>query len=177
MASIGHLAVGMACGRAFSKDPTIAKRAAFAFAIISIWPDVDAVGFLFGIDYGDSLGHRGATHSLVLALFVGLCSYAVAARKSLPAVRTAVFGTVVAASHGLLDTMTYGGGLGCALLWPFSDTRFWAPIRFIPIAPIGLRLLSMRGLKVVLAEAVIFAPFWIYALWPRRARPSPTQPS
>jgi inner membrane protein len=168
MASIGHIAVGMAAGRAFTKDPVLWKKAALAFSVISIWPDVDAVGFLFGVSYGDTLGHRGATHSLLLALLVGLVSYAFAQRHGLSPARTAVFGTVVAASHGLLDTMTYGGGLGCALLWPFSDTRFWAPVRFIPISPIGLGLLSARGLRVMLAEVVIFAPFWIYAIWPRR---------
>jgi inner membrane protein len=169
MASIGHVAVGLAAGRAFTKDRTVARKAAIAFSVISLWPDVDALGFLFGVDYGDQLGHRGATHSLLVALLVGLGCYAFAVRRGLPAARTWLFGTVVAASHGLLDTMTYGGGLGCALLWPFSDTRFWAPVRFIPVAPIGLHILSARGLRVMAAEVVIFAPFWIYALWPRRA--------
>jgi hypothetical protein len=28
-------------------------------------------------------------------------------------------------------------------------------------------MLSMRGLRVVLAEVVLFAPFWLYAFWPR----------
>jgi inner membrane protein len=167
MASIGHIAVGMAAGRAFTRDPALWKKAAFAFSVISIWPDVDAIGFLFGVPYRDSIGHRGATHSLLLAGLVGLGCYAFAQRRGLPKARTALFGTVVAASHGLLDTMTYGGGLGCALLWPFSDARFWAPLRFIPVSPIGLGLLSTRGVKVMRAELVLFAPFWIYALWPR----------
>jgi inner membrane protein len=168
MASIGHIAVGMAAGRAFTDDRVLWRKAALAFSIISIWPDVDAIGFLFGVPYGDPIGHRGATHSLLLALLVGLGCYAFAQRRGLPPMRTALFGTVVAASHGLLDTMTFGGGLGCALLWPFSDTRFWAPVRFIPVSPIGLGLLSTRGVKVMLAELVLFAPFWIYALWPRQ---------
>jgi inner membrane protein len=168
VASLGHIAVGMACGRAFSRDRATAKRAMIVFSAISLWPDIDAIGFLVGIGYGDSLGHRGATHSLLVALFVGLASYAYAQRKDLPPKRTAVFTTIVAASHGLLDTMTYGGGLGCALFWPLSDARFWAPVRFIPIAPIGLRLLSARGLYVMAAELVLFSPFFLYALWPRR---------
>lgn len=168
MASIGHLAVGMAAGRAFSRDRAVAKKAMIALSVVSLWPDVDVLGFLFGISYGDPLGHRGATHSLAIAALVGLMSYAYAQRNALPPARTAAFTTVVAASHGLLDAMTFGGGLGCALLWPFSDARFWAPLRFIPIAPIGIALISVRGLKVMLAELVIFAPFWIYALWPRR---------
>lgn len=171
MASIGHIAVAMAAGRAYSPDRTIARKAALAFTVVSLWPDADAVGFLVGIQYADPLGHRGASHSLVLAAFVGLAAYAFAQRRSLPAKRTAIFATVVAASHGLLDTLTYGGGLGCALLWPLSDARFWAPIRVIPIAPIGLHLFSATGLYVMLVELVIFAPFWIYALAPRRKQP------
>ena len=171
MASIGHAFVGMAAARAYTKDPALAKKATLAFVAVSLWPDVDAVGFLFGVRYSDDLGHRGATHSLALAALVGLIGYAVAVRRKLPPLRTALLVGAVAASHGLLDTMTYGGGLGCALLWPLSSHRFWAPalIRVIPIAPIGLGLLSSVGLRVMMAEVLIFAPFWIYALWPRRA--------
>jgi inner membrane protein len=172
MASIGHIAVGLAMGRAYSRDPQIARRAAIGLTLVSLWPDVDAVGFALGVGYGESLGHRGATHSLVVALAVGLAGYVFAERRGLPARRTAAFVTLVAMSHALLDTMTYGGGLGCALLWPLSDARFWSPVRFIPIAPIGARLISSRGLWVMLSEVVIFLPFWLFALWPRRKRAS-----
>jgi len=171
MASIGHVAVGLAAGRAFTKDPARAKQAMWLFAIVSLWPDVDVVGFLFGVRYGDPFGHRGATHSLAMALVAGALCGVFARRRGWPPLRTAIVGTVVAASHGLLDTMTYGGGLGVALLWPFSTARFWAPaaLRIIPIAPIGLGILSPIGVKVMLAELFVFAPFWIYAFAPRRA--------
>ncbi len=170
MPSIGHIAVGMASGRAYTDDPRLARKAMVAFSIVSILPDADAVGLLLGIPYGASLGHRGASHSLVVALFFGLASYVFAERRGLPPRRTALFTAVTAASHGLLDTLTYGGGYGCALLWPFSDHRFWSPVRFIPIAPIGAYLLSPTGLRVMATELLIFAPFWLFALMPRRAR-------
>ena len=144
------------------------KKAAFAFSVISLWPDIDAVGFLVGIPYQAPLGHRGATHSLLVAMVVAFACRLYASSHDLPVARTTAFGFIAAASHGLLDTMTYGGGLGCALLWPFSDVRFWAPIRFIPIAPIGLGLLSPWGLRVMATEVVLFSPFWLYALWPRK---------
>lgn len=55
-------------------------------------------------------------------------------------------------SHGLLDTLTTGGK-GVALLWPFSDERFFAPLQFIRVSPIGVgRFLSERGLAVLLSE-------------------------
>jgi inner membrane protein len=83
--------------------------------------------------------------------------------------RAALVAAAVVASHPLLDTMT-DGGLGCALLWPFSNERFFAPWRPIPVAPIGPAFLSARGLRIALIELVAMSPFLIYALWPRRAR-------
>ena len=35
--------------------------------VSSILPDADVVGFAFGIEYGDLLGHRGFSHSLMFA--------------------------------------------------------------------------------------------------------------
>ena len=87
-------------------------------------------------------------------------------RWRLDPTRTGLFVGAVGVSHGLLDTLTFGGGLGVALLWPFTAHRFWAPIRFIPVAPIGMDMFSQYGLLVVISELVIFSPFWIYALWP-----------
>jgi len=78
-----------------------------------------------------------------------------------------VLGALVLASHGVLDAMTTGG-LGAALLWPFTDARYFAPWRPIPVAPIGGGMLSLRGLYVVAVEAVLFLPFLLYARWSRR---------
>ena len=36
-------------------------------AACSIIPDLDVIGFKFGIRYGDMLGHRGLTHSIFFA--------------------------------------------------------------------------------------------------------------
>lgn len=68
-------------------------------------------------------------------------------------VRTGLIGLGVARSHLLLDTLT-DGGLGCALLWPFSTERFFAPWTPLPVAPIGRAFLSAEGVRV--------APSW----WP-----------
>jgi inner membrane protein len=103
--------------------------------------------------------------SLVLAALIGV----VAHRLRKPVLQTTLLAALVLASHGVLDALT-DGGRGCALFWPFSDTRHFAPYRPIPIAPIGFAFLSRRGLHVALAELVIFAPVFAYALWPRRRR-------
>ena len=168
MASIGHIAVGMEAGRAFAPDPRRSRKAMILFSLLSLWPDLDVIGFAFGIHYGDSFGHRGATHSVAAALLVGYAARVFAPRWNLPKNRTALFTTLVGLTHPLLDTLTYGGGLGCALLWPFSIQRFWAPLRFIPIAPIGFGIFTSGGFYVMAVEVVIFAPFWLYALRSRR---------
>lgn len=72
------------------------------------------------------------------------------------------------ASHGLLDALT-DGGLGIALLWPFTNERFFAPWAPIPVAPIGTGMLSSRGVYVVAFELMAFAPFWLWALRPQRS--------
>ena len=168
MASIGHLAVGAAFGRAFSKDDAVAKRAAALFCVVSMAPDLDSIGFLFRVPYESQWGHRGFTHSIFVALCVGVASFLFARWRALPVARTVIFTTLVALSHGLLDTLTYGGGLGCALLWPLDGERYWAPFRFIPVAPIGVHLFSPHGFYVIAVELFMFSPCVLYALRPRR---------
>jgi inner membrane protein len=160
MASLGHVAVGMAAARLHPSAPM--GRGMVLWSLLSLAPDADIVGFSLGVAYGDPWGHRGATHSLTLALVGGAVAFAVARRG-----RTALLLTAVLASHGLLDTLT-DGGLGAALLWPFSLTRFFAPWRPIPVAPIGLALFSPRGLYCAATELVMFAPLWLWALLSRR---------
>ena len=133
MASIGHVAVGLTAarqGRA-SRWPAL-----LFWSALSLFPDIDVVGFLRGVPYGAPWGHRGATHSLAFALAGGILVGLGARWLKWPVLRTMVVATLVLASHGLLDTLT-DGGLGAALLWPFSLTRFFAPWRPIPVAPIG----------------------------------------
>ena len=141
----------------------------FLLSAASLAPDADGVSFLFGIPYSAPWGHRGASHSLAFAVALGLAAGAAGRAAGLPFLRTALFATAAAASHGLLDSMT-DGGLGIALLWPFTNRRYFAPWTPIPVAPIGAGMLSRRGLEVIAAELLIFAPLWLYAFWPRRRR-------
>jgi inner membrane protein len=56
------------------------------------------------------------------------------------------------ASHGVLDTFTTGGK-GIALLWPFTEHRYFAPIQVIHVAPLSVsRFFSPRGITVMLSE-------------------------
>ncbi len=172
MASIGHVAVGIAAARATRPVGSILGRAVLLSAF-SLLPDLDVVGFAAGVPYRAPWGHRGATHSLAMAALVGLlCGVAlrIGARGPDATRRAWSAATVVAlvvATHGLLDAMT-DGGLGVALLWPFTMRRYFLPWRPIPVAPIGMAFFSVPGLRVAAVELLEFAPFLLYAFWPRR---------
>ncbi len=167
MPSIGHLAVGLAAARRTREASGF--RLPLLLCAVSLLPDADAIGFAYGVRYAAPWGHRGATHSLAFALGLALLAAPLSRFFKLSKLRLFTLVLCVAASHGLLDTLT-DGGRGIALLWPFKNTRFFAPWRPIPVAPIGARILSPRGVYVVGYELVLFAPLFIYAVWPRRAR-------
>src|SRR4029077_16064425 len=95
MASFGHLAVGLVAGRLHGGADSSARPRAtvgtmLAFAALAVLPDFDVVGVACGLSDGGPGGHRGASHSLVLAIAVGLVSALVARRFGWPVVRTVV---------------------------------------------------------------------------------------
>src|SRR5687767_10129714 len=122
MASIGHIAVGIASGRAFTpRDATRASllKACVAFSALAMMPDLDVIAFAFGIPYEHPWGHRGATHSFVFAFFVTAVAFVLAKPLKLPPVATALATLACVGTHGPLDALT-NGGLGAELFWPFS---------------------------------------------------------
>jgi inner membrane protein len=152
-----HAVVPFGIAAALGRE-RIPLRLTGAGALASILPDVDVIAFRLGIPYADAFGHRGASHSLTFALAVALI--AAALHERLGATRRAAFALVLAAaaSHPLLDALT-DGGLGVALLWPFSNDRFFAPFQPIHVAPISpRRLLTDRGLRVLTSEVL-----WVWA--------------
>ncbi len=107
-------------------------------AVCSIFPDLDVIGFQFGISYGDLLGHRGLSHSIAFALVLSLLVANVFIRKQKSS-RFAVFLFLFLCtlSHGILDAFT-DGGLGVAFFSPFSNTRYFFPWRPLKVSPIGI---------------------------------------
>lgn len=169
MAGIGHLAVGMAAARLYQSEKpadSLPFTAVLFWSALSFLPDSDVVGFALGVRYGDEWGHRGATHSIVFSLAIGVAVGLVALFNRRPAIRTGVTASLVVGSHAFLDTLT-DGGLGCALFWPFDLTRYFAPWTPIPVSPIGLGVLSPYGIFVALVELVYFAPLMWFAWRPR----------
>ena len=158
-----HPAVPLAIGWSLGRH-TISSRLLFAGVVAAVLPDLDVLAFRLGIPYAAEFGHRGFSHSLVFASLVAILG--TAAGPVLHATRRSAlaFLFVAAASHGILDTLT-NGGLGIALLWPFSTERFFAPFHPIEVAPLAVRrLLSPKGWHVLRSEILwVWLPLFVTA--------------
>ncbi len=170
MPSLGHLAVGLAAGRLHAGPGRPRLAPTLAFTALSMFPDLDVLARSLGAGRGSPWLHRGALHSLLVAATAGIAAALLSGGLGRSRARMAAAAALVAASHGILDTFT-GGGAGIMLLWPLSLERFLAPWHVLPAAPMGFRILSARGLDVLVLEAMWFAPFIVCALWPRALTP------
>ncbi len=150
-----HPAVPLALGLALGRK-TLSPRLIAAGAFASILPDFDSIAFKLGIAYADQFGHRGASHSLLFALAVGFIGAAAAPWLRTTRWRALWFIALCTASHPLLDALT-NGGLGVALLWPWSHERIFGPWRPIAVSPIGIGFFSGRGVRVLWSEL-----FWVW---------------
>lgn len=163
------LALRVAFGRA-----AVPPRLLAAGALAAVAPDFDSIGFALGIAYADAFGHRGASHSLAFAVAVGVLGALAARWLGTTRWRAFVVLAFCTASHPLLDALT-NGGLGVALLWPWSEARLFAPWRPIAVSPIGAGFFSLRGVAVLGSELVwVVAPLGALAMtgWAlRRAHP------
>lgn len=136
-------------------------------------PDLDVIGFHFGVHYGDFWGHRGFTHSLAFAaLLAGVATLLTRGTVCSRPGMIWFFLFLATASHGLLDAMT-NGGLGVAFFSPFDLRRYFLPFRPILVSPIGIdRFFSAHGMAVLASEALwIWIPCFalVAAVWAMRA--------
>lgn len=174
--AFAHAVAALSIGACFYRRE-IPKRVWVAGALCSVLPDIDVVGFRFGIHYGDFWGHRGFTHSLVFAGLLSATAAVLLSRRGKAAMRgfslfTYLF--LATASHGVLDAMT-NGGLGVAFFSPFNNSRYflpWRPIRVSPISP--TRFFGHRGFAVLQSEllwiwipALLFATLVLMWRWSR----------
>lgn len=168
MPTVGHLALGLAAARLQpgSRKGLLQRLALYAF--LGVAPDLDLVPIALGWGRFVPLGHRGATHSLAVA--VAVATLVALAWPGTSRLRTGCFAFVAIASHGLVDPLV-AGSYGTALLWPFSDAPFtWGGFQPLPGTPVGPELLEAYGFLHLAFEAALFAPFGLYALWPRSRR-------
>jgi len=146
------LAVGLGLG-----SSVIPARLLYAGIVACILPDFDVITFHLGLPYAHDLGHRGASHSFLFAAVIALLCATVFHFFRASARRTFSFIFISAVSHGILDAFT-NGGMGIAFFWPFSTTRYFAPIQVIEVSPLSLsRIFSVRFVEVMLSEL-----FWVW---------------
>jgi inner membrane protein len=141
-------------------------------ALLPMVPDLDA----FSLAPSNSpWGHRGLTHSLLFALWLGALAASLTFRylRTSFAWLTAVF-FAITASHGLLDALTRGGE-AIPFFWP-STARYgsWGPMPLPDIAlelpdPRRSRALRSEMLWVWLPTALVVGLVMVYRLH-KRAR-------
>src|SRR5438094_868741 len=123
---ITHPAVPLALS-GFLPQENVSPALLLAGAVCSIIPDLDVVGFRFGISYGDILGHCGFTHSLLFAVILAaLLMFTLFRNRAGKTWVILLFLFLSTLSHPLLDMLT-NGGLGVALFAPFIDERYFFP--------------------------------------------------
>ena len=153
--AISHAAVAAAAGIAFAPQAVSTRFWPLAL-VCSVLPDADVAAFAFGIPYHHHFGHRGFFHSpffaLILSLFVTVVFFREERLFSGRWVFYIIFFSLLTASHGILDAFT-NGGLGIALLSPFSSERYFSPFTPIAVSPIGIKaFLSQWGWSVLKSE-------------------------
>lgn len=146
-----HPAIPLALGVVLGPN-RISRRLLLAGMVASIVPDMDVIAFKLGIEYANQLGHRGASHSIVFALALGMLAALAAPWLNTKRWVAMAFVSVACVSHPLLDMLTTGG-LGAAIWWPFSDQRHFFPFQFIRVSPLTMgRFLGPAGLTVIKSE-------------------------
>jgi inner membrane protein len=149
---LAHAVAGVAIAQAAAPCSRRAEISLFA-AGCAMLPDIDVLGFRFGIRYGDLLGHRGFTHSLLFAVLVaGTVTLLLRHRDLAGDLRVLLCLFLATASHGVLDAFT-NGGLGVAFFAPFDRTRYFFPMRPILVSPLDLAaFVTRRGAEVLFSE-------------------------
>ncbi|TVZ56128.1 inner membrane protein [Lutibacter sp. Hel_I_33_5] len=170
MASVfGHAVAAIAIGSSFPKIKQSGKFWLICI-ICALLPDLDVIGFNFGISYSSFWGHRGFSHSIFFAVFNGLLVATIfyyslfkSDKKKFLLLSFCFFLCTI--SHSLLDALTTGGR-GVALLSPFDNTRYFFPWKVIKVSPIGIsKFFSEWGLKVLISELKwIGVPSLVYIL-------------
>lgn len=172
--AFSHAVAALSIGAGFYQ-PEMPKRIWIAGIACSVLPDLDTIGFRFGVPYGSFWGHRGFTHSLFFAVLLAGVAYVIAARRAGPNIGSSslfVYLLLASASHGVLDAMT-NGGLGVAFFSPFDNRRYFLPWRPIRVSPISVsRFFTPRGFAILQNEVLwIWLPglaFAVLALTVRR---------
>jgi len=161
-----HIFVAGVLGKTYAFEKMSMRFWVFT-AVCTLLPDVDIIGFYFGIKYGDVFGHRGFFHSLTFALLASLIVVFIVFR-SVPRCTSRWWGLLafffaVVASHGFLDSMT-DKGMGVGFFIPFDNTRYFMPWRPVYASPMKIsKFFSNAGIEVLTGEIIwIWIPVMLF---------------
>jgi membrane-bound metal-dependent hydrolase YbcI (DUF457 family) len=158
LATIGHIAAGLALSRASTPRPDILAIGVVTLA--AILPDID---LLVGSN------HRGPTHSIGFAVVTAATVYAILGLAGHRRARLiGVLAGAAVLSHIVLDLLTAQSPL--AVLWPLTRREFSLPFLLLPAAPVGDNLLTARGIALAAAELAWSVAILLVAGW-RFGRP------
>lgn len=161
-----HSLIGVSAGKILNEKPK-PLRFWLLSIVCSTIVDADVIAFNLGIPYSHFFGHRGFFHSPFFAFLVGIFIVCVFFQKTKLFSRRWwglwCYFSILTASHGILDAFT-DGGLGIALLSPFTNERFFSPWRPIAVSPIGIGpFLRGRGFEALLSEFVwVWLPLFAF---------------
>ena len=175
---VGHSLAGVLSGLLFQRRRRNTGRTLLLWMFLSILPDLDFLpGWLVG---QPNLFHRGASHSLLLAILVGsgigLVIKISGRGKFLP---PAIVGIGLYALHILMDLFSVDSGVpkGFQVLWPFDQRYVYIPLgMFLEITRSSTgdgffrSLFNSHTLRAVVNEMILFAPAIMLA-WGLRKRP------
>jgi len=158
--AVTHAIASLTLGKTFTREAMPFRFWVFLI-VCSILPDLDVISFFFGWRYGDVLGHRGFSHSLLFAFLLSFLVLALGfkdwGRFSKRWWRLWVFFFLVISAHGFLDALT-DGGMGVAFFSPFDNSRYFLPWTPLKVSPIGLgTFFSPWGREVIMSEI-----FWVW---------------
>ena len=167
---ITHSVVAGSFAYGFSSGRESLKFWMLSIACSSL-PDLDVIGYRWlYIPYYDFFGHRGFFHSPFFAAILGLLIACTFYRKeglfSKQWWKYFLYFFALTASHGILDALT-NGGLGIALLSPFTNSRYFFPWTPLEVSPLSIKgFLSQRGLVVIISELIwIWIPCFLIVIF------------
>jgi inner membrane protein len=156
--ALSHPAAAIGLAPWLREKPELLRRIVLLGAICTVLPDVDTIGFRFGIRYEDLLGHRGLTHSIAFAALLAAGAWLLlraASRAAVPGAPLFVYFFLCSVSHGILDGLT-DGGLGVAYFAPFWNERFFLPWRPLRVSPLSIGGFFGRRAAPILESEIVF---------------------
>ncbi len=157
MTPIAHTIVGVWLGDVITDKLTL--KDIFVFALISSLPDIDMI---FQIMLPQKTIHQIYTHNIFFVALTTFMVYLIYKNKKM-----AKFAIFALFSHLILDIFVedFKAPYGVPLFFPLTDFTFTFPI-FPTFYKASLKdVFSLKNLKPIIVELLIFSPFLYFVIY------------